>query len=202
MAGGEDKGWGQLAGSTPDDVCKRASVSFDHALSVYTVKSFNWNVNFSAVNRSITCDTAEGEEYLLRRLGHFYRLSSLWYLNAARDIPLSGQLAMPQNLNGGEIFFRGSHVLPLQKLSDRYESAREEFLSRGAALGGTATAYGDASIVLQPYPRVPVTLILWLMDDEFPARAECLLDTSCEFHLPIDIIWMVSMMCIQLMAQA
>lgn len=191
-----------MSGHDPDDVCKRALVSFDRESMAYTVRSFNWAVKLRTADRAITCESPEGEAYLLQRLGYFYRLSTLWYLNAAKDISLTGRLAMPQNLRGGELFFRGSHVLPLTNLAAKYESSREEFLSKGAAIGGVAASYGDASVVLHPYPRVPVTLILWLKDDEFPARAECLLDTSGEFHLPIDIIWMVSMMCILLMSQA
>ncbi|KWT85395.1 DUF3786 domain-containing protein [Candidatus Magnetominusculus xianensis] len=199
MAGGEDKGWEQLSGHDPDDVCKRGLVSFDRVTNSYIIKSFNWNFNFYAKDRTITCDRPEGDA-LLNRLGDFYRLSSLWYLNAAKDIALTGQLAMPQNLTGGELFFRGSHVLPLARLAAKYESNKEGFLSSGIdILGGSAAAYGDAAVVLYPYPKIPVTLILWLTDDEFPARAECLLDTSCEFHLPIDIIWMTAMMCILLM---
>lgn len=196
MAGGEDKGWEQLSGHIPEDVCKRGLVSFDLSSGVYTIKSFNMDFKFCAKDRTISCASTEGETFL-RQLGDFYRLSSLWYLNAVKDIPLTGRLVLPQNLNGGELFFRGAHVLPLSRLAARYEAAKEEFFAAGInALGGAAAEYGDAAVVLYPFPKVPVTLILWLKDDEFPARVECLLDTSSEFHLPIDIIWMVSMMSI------
>ncbi|MBF0488514.1 MAG: DUF3786 domain-containing protein [Nitrospirae bacterium] len=201
MQGGEDKGWERLSGHNPDDVCKRGLVAFDSSSWCYTIRSFKWDFDFRPKDRTITCASPDGEAFL-QRLGDFYRLSSLWYLNSTKDIPLTNQLVMPQNLSGGEIFFRGSHVLPLARLAAMYESSKEGFLSRGASLGGVAASYGDVAIVLSPYPKIPVTLILWLKDDEFPARAECLLDTSSEFHLPIDIIWMVSMMCVLMMAQA
>ncbi|WP_420265113.1 DUF3786 domain-containing protein [Candidatus Magnetominusculus dajiuhuensis] len=198
MQGGEDKGWGQLYGHNPDDVCKRGLVSFDSSSGCYTIRSFKWDFDFHPKDRTVTCGSPDGEAFL-RRLGDFFRLSSLWYLNSAKAIPLTNQLIMPQNLSGGEIFFRGSHVLPLARLAAMYEAGKEEFLFQGASLGGVAASYGDAAVVLSPYPKIPVTLILWLKDDEFPARAECLLDTSCEFHLPIDIIWMTAMMCILMM---
>lgn len=199
MPAGEEKGWGQLCGCDPEDVCRRGLVSFDTVCSAYTIKSFNWNFRFCIKDRTITCGSPQGEAFV-GRLGDFYRLSSLWYLNAAKEIPLTGQLAIPQNLSGGELFFRGSHVLPLPRLAAKYESDKEGFLSAGInALGGCAAAYGDAAVVLYPYPKIPVTLILWLKDDEFSSRAECLLDTSCELHLPIDIVWMTAMMCILMM---
>ncbi len=46
---------------------------------------------------------------------------------------------------------------------------------------------------------MPVTLILWLGDEEFPPRADLLLDSSCEIHLPLDIIWSVAMLTVLMM---
>jgi hypothetical protein len=36
---------------------------------------------------------------------------------------------------------------------------------------------------------VPVTLTLWLADEEFPARAGILFDSTCGLQLPTDILW-------------
>ncbi len=42
---------------------------------------------------------------------------------------------------------------------------------------------------------VPLTLILWQEDDEFPARCSLLFDETCELQLPPDILWSVAMLC-------
>jgi len=52
---------------------------------------------------------------------------------------------------------------------------------------------------LLPMPRVPVILILWLEDEEFPSRAELLLDSTCELQIPLDIIWSISMLSVLVM---
>ena len=54
--------------------------------------------------------------------------------------------------------------------------------------------YGDASLQLLPLPRIPISLTLWLEDDEFPARVDIMFDSTCELQLPTDIIWSVAMM--------
>ena len=59
--------------------------------------------------------------------------------------------------------------------------------------------YGDASVELLPLPRIPVTLILWLSDYEFPARADLLFDSTCEQRLPLDVIWSIAMMSVLVM---
>jgi hypothetical protein len=46
---------------------------------------------------------------------------------------------------------------------------------------------------LFPFPRVPVTLILWGADEEFSARAGMFFDVTCEQHLPMDVIWSTAM---------
>lgn len=48
---------------------------------------------------------------------------------------------------------------------------------------------------LRPFPRLPVTLVFWRQDEEFPARAYLLFDDTCEHHLPVDILWSVAMVC-------
>ena len=51
-----------------------------------------------------------------------------------------------------------------------------KFGARIASLGGAATR-------LYPQPRVPVTVILWLEDEEFPARATLFFDSTVDFQL-------------------
>jgi hypothetical protein len=49
-------------------------------------------------------------------------------------------------------------------------------------------------VELYPLPRVPVTLILWFGDEEFPARADLLFDSSVELQAPLDIAWSAAML--------
>jgi hypothetical protein len=102
----------------------------------------------------------------------------------------------PSGLPGGEIFFSGSHVLPLDALAGKYAARPEAFLEAGAALGGRPVPYGDAAIELPALPKVPTTVILWTADEEFPARADLLFDATGPRHLPLDILWSVAMLSI------
>ena len=117
----------------------------------------------------------------------------------SKDIPLSGNLVNPREVSGGLIFTQGSHVLPLNRLVEKYGSDVEQFVNTGISLGGEQMTYGDASVRLFPFPRVPVVLIIWKHDKEFPARADILLDSTCSEHLSTDIIWSTAMMSILLM---
>jgi hypothetical protein len=147
----------------------------------------------SLPDRRITSEST-GSDVLLQRLGSFFRLSTLWYLVKTRHIPCTGKLVKLQQVKGGDIFSRGSHVLPLEKVALKYGRDTTGFLERGRMLGGEEVKLADAAVRLHPYPRIPVVVTLWLEDAEFPARADILLDSTCELHLPTDILWSIAMM--------
>jgi hypothetical protein len=189
---GKQKAWEELGGLDPSEVCNNAAVSFDEKSGLYILKSFCTDFSVNPWERVIKNLAPEGEN-LIRRYGHFFILSCLWYLVKAKHIPLSGRLIKPENIKGGDMFLRGSHILPLTRIAKKYGDNIEAFIEKGKELCGEKSDYGDASIKLSPLPRIPVVLILWRGDDEFPARAELLLDSTCQLQAPLDIIWSVAM---------
>lgn len=176
----------------PADVCRNATAVFDRGSGSYILESFGMNINVSPQNKKLYCDGPNGT-LLLEKIGYFSKMSILWYLSGAKDIPLSGSLIKPENLKRGLIFFRGTHVIPLERLALKYHDDKEGFLNRGEELGGDTLDYGDASVRLFPFPRVPVVLILRRGDDEFPPDADLLFDSTCELHLALDVLWAVAM---------
>ena len=190
---GENRAWSILETSNPEDVRRNASVAFDQESGRYLVKSYGMDFIVSPPDRRITSESA-GSDVLLQRLGAFFRLSILWYLTRAREIPCTGRLVRLQQVKGGGIFSRGSHVLPLEKVAAKYGRDRTAFLERARMLGGEGVNLADAAVRLHPFPRIPLVVTLWLEDAEFPARADILLDSTCEFHLPTDILWSIAMM--------
>jgi len=198
LEAGERRGWELLAARPRNEVAAAALVALDPAASSFTIRSFGMDVVLSLRDRTIDGCTAESRS-LVARLGDLYRLSLLWYLATAKDIPCTGRMVKLQDLPGGDIFARGSHVMPLDEIASRYGSSREAFLERGSALGGTAVQIADAGLLLHPLPRAPVTLCLWLADDEFPARADLFLDSTCSLQAPTDVLWSVALLTVQVM---
>ncbi|MCI4624450.1 MAG: DUF3786 domain-containing protein [Candidatus Magnetoovum sp. WYHC-5] len=198
MISGEVRRWEILNGLAPESVCQGAGVNYNQEEGAYVLTSFGWRFVFYTKKCSIVSIEPEGE-VLLSRYGDFFRLSSLWYLTNAQNIPFTNELLHPQDLREGQLFYRGSHVLPLHKLANVYGNNKEGFLKKGQMLGGSILTYGDCSIGISPFPRIYMALILWLQDDEFPARADLLFDKSCERQLPVDIAWSTAMMSILMM---
>ena len=195
---GEDKAWEILASMSPDAVCRAAEASYDAQASAYKLKSFGMDFVVSVNDRSIS-STAEGSAVLLQRLGYFSRLSVLWYLVNVKDVACTGTPVKLENIPGGDIFTRGSHVLPLDPVARKYCKDKAAFIEKGKSFGGETVKGGDASIRLLPLPRIPVVLTLWLEDEEFPARADLFLDSTCSMQMPTDMLWSVAMMSLLIM---
>ncbi len=198
-ASGENKAWEILATLDPQDVCRAAAVSYDRASGSYRVKSYGIDFHVSPGEKKIIShDPASG--VLLQRLGDFFRLSILRYLVNAKDVPCTGRLVKLQTIRGGDIFSKGSHVLPLEKIAQKYGFDKNGFIEKGKNLGGVVLEkFGDAAVRLLPFPKLPVIITLWTADEEFPASADLMLDSTCEMQLPTDIIWSIAMMSLMMM---
>jgi hypothetical protein len=165
---------------------------------IYRFRSLGKDFSLSPGDKKIFSDAPESDT-LLQKLGFFFNFSVICSFYSAKDVPLTGKLINPVNMKSGQLFFRGSHVLPLDKVGERYGNDRDGFLKKGLVLGGVALEHGDASVKLFPLPRVPVVLILWRGDEEFPPRADILFDSSAEIQLPIDVIWSIAMLSLLVM---
>lgn len=47
---------------------------------------------------------------------------------------------------------------------------------------------GDASVLIWAFPRVPIGLVLWKGDEEFPPAGNILFDSSIPAYLPVEDI--------------
>ena len=190
---GEEQAWQRLADSDPAEVCLRAAVGYS-AEKGYDIPVFGFSIFADPTTRTLFPSGPE-TEFILTKTAYFSRLSVLHYLLGAQRLAPTGRLLKPTELKSGQIYLQGSHLLPLEPIAARFSRDPEGFLAQGARFGGQSRPGGDAAVELLPFPRVPITLILWLEDDEFPARTYLLFDEICEMQLPPDILWSVAMMC-------
>ncbi|MBN1224437.1 MAG: DUF3786 domain-containing protein [Candidatus Aminicenantes bacterium] len=123
---------------------------------------------------------------------HFFlQLTAVNYLIGAKDIPLDGRWASEKEFPSGPLFFRGPHALPSKKLTQIFGLDSYRFAEACRNLGGKSIDSGDSAFELLVLPRIPVRLILWLADEEFPARLTYLFDRTANVHLKLDAIWAV-----------
>jgi hypothetical protein len=177
--------WEGLNWADSEDVCRRSKAQFDAASSSYLVDFLQ--ERYRIVPRDLVIEPFSGP---VPQGGPSIELQVilLTYLLSAQEIPLADKLVAGSSLKGGQLFFRGSHGFPLDPLLEEYGRDVEGFLDRGLSVGGVQEDYGDVSIRFTALPRVPVVMILWRGDEEFPPRLSVLFDASIDRHLPLDAI--------------
>lgn len=193
---GEEKAWEILSQLDPKSTESRTGAVFNSANSSFELKCLGQDIHVSLKDSAITASSETGK-YLVNDLGKYSRLSILSYLTGAKDIPLTGALVRPSDLSGGGIFVRGTHVVPIDDIARQFGEKPEELLPVGKELGGSESDYGDLSLEFFPFPRVPMTIIVWAGDEDFPPKASLLCDSTCTLQLPIDILWSTAMMLVK-----
>jgi hypothetical protein len=175
--------WERLRAAPPDGVAARAAVEYDAAQAAYRVPLCGLELRVAPAAKRVEC--ADGPP------GYEAELLCVQYLLTAQDEPLAGEWALPRTLPYGDFFFRSPHDLPTAKLEEAFGGRLDAFREAAEAVGGTPLAMGDAAYEFRALPRVPVGVILWGADDEFPARAQFLLDKAAHRQLPIDALWVL-----------
>jgi hypothetical protein len=194
----EEHAWTVLSKLETQDVCRRAVAAWIADSGCYRFEVFGYRVAVSPSVRSITGQTPDAEA-MLAKGSHFLRLSILHYLIGVKAIPLSGRLVRPQDFKGAPTFFEGGHTLPLPALAARYANSKPALEEQSAHLHGQALPHGDAAVKFLPFPRLPVTLVLWRGDGEFPERADILFDSTCEQHVPADVLWATAVLTLKIL---
>lgn len=125
----------------------------------------------------------------------------LHYLMASDPQGPSGQWVSYREIPGASFYnsaFIKRAIDPMKKVFGQDPDA----LNRAAGrLNGRAIEPGDVGFEFDVFPRVPLQIILYVGDEEFPAEANILFDQTVEQILSAeDIAWMAGMQVYRLIA--
>ncbi len=112
----------------------------------------------------------------------------LHYLTSAKDTPASNRLITFKQLPGCASYFPVFSQLTITPLLNHFDKEPELLINAAAKLGGHKAGYGDVSVTINAFPHVPIILILWRGDDEFPPRGSIIFDSSISDYLSADDI--------------
>ncbi len=191
--------WEQLAGLDRTETARRARCRYLAERDSFAV--FLLNCEYLV---DVACRTIHGiaEPADARPAGYLEQLSILGYLVNAKDLPPAGKLVSVDRLDRGGFFFRGSHRLPVEKLTDVFGADPQLLHTAGRGLHAIPQAFGDASIELSVLSRISLVIIIWAADDEFEARASILFDQGASEQLPLDILFAVAILTINAIVSA
>ena len=107
----------------------------------------------------------------------------LQYLTEVCGVPPSGKWISFRELPYGNNHYAAFKLEAMDPLAKRFGSSAADFELTCLNLGGKKLAMGDLAFAIPVLPRLQLAFILWLADDEWPARANILFDATASMHL-------------------
>jgi hypothetical protein len=118
----------------------------------------------------------------------------LHYFNQADGTVLAGRYISFKEIPDGRLYQPNFEKRAVQPLLAAFGADPGEALLCGQALGGKPVDLGDLAVTVPVFPRVPVTVVFWRADEEFPARVTLLFDRSIPHYLPTEDVVLASQM--------
>lgn len=170
------KAWSELEVSDPAEVAKRCDASYVQGNDEIVVPFCSRQYRIALREQTFASAAGLPEQVLI-----------LHYLIHASGTPLSGRWISFRELPGGSLYMDAFRRRALLPLIGAFGGSARELLEAAAACGSSdAGEWGDASVILRPFPRVPVGVAVWEGDDELPANANMLFDSSAPDYLPTE----------------
>jgi hypothetical protein len=129
----------------------------------------------------------------------------LHYLNNAKKEDLTGELIAYQEIPSARFYLSAFNARSRDPFIDAFSDNPDKLPVVAQALFAAQIAsMGDVSVTIQAFPKIPITLIIWRGDEEFPPNGTILFDSSIKDNLlsAEDISELVSMIVYPLIAKA
>lgn len=112
----------------------------------------------------------------------------LHYLTQAKGTPISNKTIAYKELPEGTSYFPTFSKRAIQPLVTHFGKEPHQLLDVARRLGGHKADFGDVSVTINAFSRVPITLVLWRGDDEFPPEGNIMFDSTISDYLPTEDI--------------
>jgi hypothetical protein len=167
--------------------------------AAYLPNSARGILELPLLNRLLTITWPEGEvkapegtkELSLQEQGLI-----MHYLIQASGTPLTGTWITFREIPAGEFYYSAFVKRAKEPLVQTFGHRPELLLELGQQIGGTPRPEGDASLSFNVFPLVPICLVLWAGDDEFPPDGNLLFDATIAQSLSAEDVAVLSGMLI------
>ena len=108
----------------------------------------------------------------------FLSVLLLHYLVGVNDKPLSGEWVSFREFEGGEVYFGSFNDRTLIPLKKAFGHQPELLPAAAAPLGAEPLDFGDVGVRVPAFPKLPLAVVVWRGDSEFPPDVNILFDKT------------------------
>ena len=112
----------------------------------------------------------------------------LHYFILAKGTPAANRLITFRELPEGSVYSPTFSKRTIKPLVNYFGKEPRLLVDAGEKLGGHKADYGDMSVTINAFSRVPITIILWRGDDEFAPQGSILFDATITDYLSTEDI--------------
>jgi hypothetical protein len=116
----------------------------------------------------------------------FHLAMLLYYFNTADGTPLKGNWISFSELPDGRFYSQAFQGYTGDELRRAFQNDDKSFELAAKRLGGFRHAIGHASFSFQALPRVPLLVVFWQGEEDFPSSFKILFDAAASHYLPTD----------------
>ena len=166
-----------------DDIeqqCLRSGARYTDSPKGITIEYLNRPYQIALPDGEVSSTT--GDEAIPPR----DRILILDYFNRAKGSPLSNRLITYKELPDGIHYYPIFYKRAIKPLVDHFGDQPHLLPEIAGILGGRKADYGDASVMINAFPHVPITLVLWKGDAEFNPEGNLMFDSTVSDYLSND----------------
>jgi hypothetical protein len=173
----------QLAATDPVVLAARTGASFTGS----TKEGGQFALEYLAQTYHVTYPRFEAREAQTgQEVWPGLRFLFLLYFQKADGTRLADRWIAYRELPDGMFYFHAFQGYTGTRLVKAFQNDLSRFRDAASLAGGEALSHGDAGYMFRPLPRVPLAVIYWVGDDEFPPNANVLFDASAGHYLSTD----------------
>ncbi|MGD8880426.1 MAG: DUF3786 domain-containing protein [Desulfobacterales bacterium] len=185
---------------------KLATVSFDTILQRTGFESIEANrFRISFLNRGYHLSFPElefvDEADSQKEVPIQEQILILHYMLSPAPSPLTDNWISYREIPGASFYYSAFVKRAIDPLKKVFGQNADGLLRAGEILGGKIVDTGDVGYEFRLFPNIPVRLILWAGDDEFPPEANIVFNENIgDILSPEDIAWLAGMLVYRLIA--
>lgn len=108
----------------------------------------------------------------------FLSVLLLHYLTGVDERPLTGEWISFREFAGGDAYIGSFHNRSLVPLRNSFGDSPDLLPKAAEPLGAEALDFGDVGLRIPVFPKIPLAVVLWRGDSEFPPDANILFDKT------------------------
>ena len=109
-----------------------------------------------------------------------------YYFDVSDGAPMTNEWIAFNQIPGGLFYAQAFQGYSGDELAKAFGNDSEAFMNANEKLGGRREFFGNLAYSYQVLPRVPIMVVCWLGDEDFPPSYRMLFDSNAHHHLVTD----------------